>query len=115
MKWTSYTKGILAEYLAALLLLCKGYVIQERRYKTIWGEIDLIVKRGQTLVFVEVKKRRYFCQGLEAVTTMQRGRIEKAGQAYLASVKINFKTVRFDVIVATPRWLYHLQDAWRTI
>jgi putative endonuclease len=115
MKWTSHTKGLAAEYLASLFLLFKGYIPQARRYKTPWGEIDLIVKRGKTLVFVEVKKRKYLSSGLEAITAKQCKRIEKAGQVYLGSVNIDFNIVRFDVVIATPKRLYHLKDAWRTV
>lgn len=115
MKWTSYTSGLVAEYLASLLLLFKGYLTKERRYKTSWGEIDLIVQRGRTLVFVEVKKRKHLVAGLEAITTKQRQRIEKAGQIYLSSVNIKINKIRFDVVIVTPHRLHHLKDAWRTV
>lgn len=113
MKWTSYRKGIWAEYLASLLLLIKGYSIQARRYRTPWGEIDLIAKRGKTLAFIEVKRRQVYRQGLEAITLSQRNRIERSGQAYVASVKIDCNIIRFDVMIVTPWRLYHLKDAWR--
>ncbi len=115
MKWTSYTKGILAEYLAAILLIFKGYRILERRHKTPWGEIDLIAKRWETLIFIEVKRRKTFIQGLEAITSHQQRRIENAGQAYLASSKLNINSVRLDVIVVTSTWIHHIKDAWRVI
>jgi putative endonuclease len=113
MIWTSYTKGLIAEYLAAFLLLGKGYIPQERRYKTPYGEIDLIVKRRKTVVFVEVKRRATLRDGLEAITTTQRKRIENASQIYLGSCGFRFDKVRFDVVIATPNRLYHLKDAWR--
>ncbi|WP_010300043.1 YraN family protein [Candidatus Odyssella thessalonicensis] len=113
MKWTSYSKGIWAEYLASLCLMVKGYSIQARRYRTPWGEIDLIAKRGKTLTFVEVKRRQFYRQGLDSISLTQRNRIERSGQAYMASVKINFDIIRFDVMIVTPWRLYHLKDAWR--
>lgn len=115
MKWTSYTKGVLAEYAAALLLILKGYRLLEYRYKTPWGEIDLIVKRGKTLVFVEVKRRNSLVGGLEAITPHQQHRIENAGQAYLASSRLNTKSLRLDVIVVTSWRIHHVKDAWRVI
>ncbi len=113
MRWTSYTKGIFAEYCAAVLLLLKGYRILARRYKTPWGEIDLVAKRRKMLVFVEVKRRKTLLSGLDAITPHQQGRIENAGQMYLASSRLNTNSLRIDVIVVTPWWVYHLKDAWR--
>ena len=113
MKWTSYTKGVLAEYAAALFLLLKGYRLLEHRYKTPWGEIDLIAKRGKTLVLIEVKRRKSFFNGLEAITPHQQRRIENAGQAYLASSRLNTKSLRLDVVVVTSWRIHHVRDAWR--
>ena len=53
----SYRHGHVAEAAAMLLLLAKGFRPVARRYKTPLGEIDLIVKRGRTIAFVEVKAR----------------------------------------------------------
>lgn len=114
MRLTSYTKGIVAEYFAAALLRLKGYKILEHRYKTPWGEIDLIAKRRNLLVLVEVKRRKTLKIGLEAILPKQRSRIEKASQVYIGSAKIKFDQVRFDVIVTTPTRLHHLKDAWQT-
>lgn len=113
MKWTSYNKGILAEYCAAIMLLLKGYWIRERRYKTPWGEIDLIATKGDSLVFVEVKRRKSLLKGLEAITPHQQRRIENAGQAYRVSSKVKTKYTRLDVVVVTPTWIHHIYDAWR--
>lgn len=115
MKWTSYTKGVLAEYAAALMLILKGYRLLEHRYKTPWGEIDLIAKRGNTLVFIEVKRRRTLLQGLEAVTPHQQHRIENAGQVYLASSKLKTNSLRLDIMVVTAWRIHHVHDAWRVI
>ena len=51
----AYRHGLRAEIAAASLLLAKGYRILARRYKTPLGEIDLVVRRGSTIAFVEVK------------------------------------------------------------
>lgn len=62
--------GDLGEGIASRYLTRRGYAIVERNYRTRRGELDLIVRRGDTLVIVEVKLRRGTAYGdpLEAVT-----------------------------------------------
>ncbi|MCH7772468.1 MAG: YraN family protein [Bacteroidetes bacterium] len=54
----SYRLGLRAESVAAWFLRLKGYRVLERRYRTSVGEIDIIVRRKNTIVFVEVKASR---------------------------------------------------------
>lgn len=111
----SYQKGLLAETLALCLLWCKGYRLRARRYKTRLGEIDLIVSRGRTLAFVEVKARPDLMQGLEAVHPVSRERIQRSALLFCqANPGFDGHNWRFDTIVVRPRGLpYHLKDAWR--
>lgn len=51
--------GSLGESIAAKYLTSKGYVVLERNYRRKWGEIDLIVKREDAVIFVEVKTVSY--------------------------------------------------------
>src|SRR5262245_23358717 len=51
-----YRRGRLSEWLAAAVLLGKGYRLLGRRIRTPFGEIDLIALRGRRLAFVEVKR-----------------------------------------------------------
>ena len=53
----AFKLGVSAEGRAAVLLAAKGYRELARRWKSPVGEIDLVVRRGRTLVFVEVKAR----------------------------------------------------------
>ena len=53
----SYRQGIGAERWALLFFFCKLYWPIARRVRTPVGEIDLILKRGNVIVFVEIKKR----------------------------------------------------------
>lgn len=55
--------GRWAESAAALYLRCKGYQILARRARTRLGEIDIVARRGDTLIFVEVKMRRTLDSG----------------------------------------------------
>lgn len=80
------------------------------------GEIDVVARRGDILVFVEVKARSTVVVALEAVTPRQRRRIERAALWFSARQGSRFRTVRmrFDVIAVRPwRWPVHLSDAWR--
>jgi putative endonuclease len=106
--------GQRGEALAALLLRCKLYTVRDQRYKTPVGEIDLVVERGSTLVFVEVKSRareRDEAGALEAVNTR---RITRAAQYWLSRHPSEAeKSCRFDVIFLAPgRWPRHLINAF---
>ncbi len=51
----SKSLGQIGENIAAQYLQKKGYIILEQNYKKPWGEIDIIVKKGKDIIFVEVK------------------------------------------------------------
>lgn len=106
--------GRAAETLAALLLRLKGYRVLERRFKTPVGEIDLVVRRGGTLAFVEVKRRPDADAGLAAITATAQARIVRAAEAWLARhPEAAGRTLRFDVVVVAPRRLpVHLAGAF---
>ncbi|HTA77617.1 MAG TPA: YraN family protein, partial [bacterium] len=57
-KITSYLIGQKAENRAAAYLRLKGYSVLERNYRVPQGEIDLVARKGDILVFVEVKARK---------------------------------------------------------
>jgi putative endonuclease len=107
--------GRRAERRAALFLTLKGYRILSRRHRTPWGEIDLVIRRGGTLAFVEIKARRGEAEGLEAITPTARRRIARAAEAFLAGFPARPEAIRFDVVVVMPRRLpRHLPGAWRS-
>jgi putative endonuclease len=109
-----YWKGVAAEVLAAWLLRLKGYRILKRRYRNSGGEIDLIARRRNLLVFVEVKYRSNFQKGLEAIQPYQRGRIENASQIYLSSCIMKSPKIHFDVIVVSGYGkIKHFPKVWR--
>lgn len=88
-------EGIALRYLESL-----GYELVERNHRTRYGEIDLIVRDEETLVFVEVKYRRGTGYGspLEAVTQRKQEKIRAVAEAYLAESGEDFDEVRFDVV-----------------
>lgn len=91
--------GRMGERAAEFYYRLKGYQIVERNFRTRQGEIDLIVRRGETLVFAEVKTRgkNSIASPAEFVDEHKQRRIILAAKAYLARLgKEPF--VRFDVI-----------------
>lgn len=112
---TRYRKGLSSESRALWFLRLKGYRILARRYKTPFGEIDLVASRGRILVFVEVKARDIMSDGLEAVTPKSQERIQRAAMRFVQqSPGFQDHDWRFDAIVVRPRRLpYHMKDAWR--
>jgi putative endonuclease len=106
--------GHRAETVALWFLRCKGYRLLERRYKTPAGEIDLVMQRGQTIAFIEVKARKTVDAGVMAVTPQQSRRIANAAGFYVSRhPKAAMQFQRFD-IVAVPAylWPHHITNAF---
>jgi putative endonuclease len=110
----AYYGGHRGERLAALFLRCKLYRIVQRRYKTPVGEIDLIAERFGTTVFVEVKARRKAESEAETLEGVNRARIIRAAQYWLARHPAKAATsLRFDIIFLSPgRWPRHFTNAF---
>src|SRR5215510_9386483 len=92
--------GISGEDLACAELLRRGYAIVERRYRTRFGEIDIIAKDGSTIVFVEVKTRmtQDFGGASAAITARKQRRVARMAVDYLARQKLHECPCRFDVV-----------------
>jgi putative endonuclease len=109
----AYNRGLWAERLARWLLRAKLYRIVGERVKTRAGEVDIVARKGKTLVIVEVKARRSWDEAAEAVSSQQWGRLLRAAEILLAREPDN-TFLRFDVIHIVPgRFPRHLPDAWR--
>jgi putative endonuclease len=106
--------GRRAEWVAALLLMAKGYRILGMRLRTPQAEVDLAVQRGAVLAIVEVKQRRSLEEALLAVSPAQRERLRRAGRALAARLGRNKPSVvRLDLVALAPgRWPRHIADAW---
>ncbi len=99
----AFRVGISAESRAAALLIAKGYRILARRWRSPAGEIDIVARRRQTLVLVEVKARAQLDDAAEAVTVRQRRRIAAAAEAWLALYPDTaFTDIRFDAVLVAP-------------
>ena len=110
----AFRVGLSAESRAAALLVAKGYRIVARRFRTPVGEVDIVARRRNTLVFVEVKARARLDDAAEAVTERGRRRTVAAAEAWLAQNPDDIHcNIRFDaVLVAPQRWPRHIQAAF---
>lgn len=107
-------RGHVAEYLAALFLLLRGYRIVAIRHKTRLGEIDIIARKGDLAVFIEVKARVSEQGAIDAVSHATQKRIRDASDLWLAR-QPDFASLsqRYDIIAVLPgRWPRHFPDAF---
>ena len=111
-----YDTGLSGEQQAEEYLLARGYETVCRRWRAEDGEIDLIMRDGSCLVFVEVKNRPRGCagDGMAAVTPAKRRRMAHAALAFLAQREYQGCAARFDVVEITRDGLRHVQDAFRS-
>ena len=106
--------GRVGEQKAAEYLEKKGYKVIEKNYKTHVGEIDLIVKDGETIVFVEVKTRssENFGSPADAVDYKKREKYYKVATEYLLRKQKDGADCRFDVIEILNGEINHIIDAF---
>lgn len=92
--------GKRGEDLACAELERRGYAILARRYRTRYGEIDIVTERAGTVVFVEVKTRRTNNRGaaVESIPMWKRRRIGAIALDYLAWAGRLHHRCRFDVV-----------------
>jgi putative endonuclease len=92
--------GKLGENLACAALQQRGYAIIATRYRTKAGEIDIVARDGETLVFVEVKARAGddFGGAAAAVTPWKQRKVALMAMDYLARHRIDDQPCRFDVV-----------------
>jgi putative endonuclease len=110
----AFVRGHVAEAAALALLLAKGYRPLARRFAAAGGEVDLIVRRGDTIAFVEVKARGLMADALAAITATKRRRFSRAARAWLARHPGSAgKTWRADAVFVAP-WSMprHLEAAF---
>ena len=99
----AFRLGISAESRAAAFLIAKGFRILARRWRSPVGEIDIIARRRQLLIFVEVKARETLDDAAWSVTDRQRARIAAAAELWLARQgDHDFRDMRFDAVLVAP-------------
>jgi putative endonuclease len=106
--------GRRAETLAAWWLRLKGYAILARRVRTPRGEVDLVARRGHTLVFVEVKARATTTDASLALDDYRLRRVAAAAEALAPRFSRPNDDVRIDAVVIVPgRLPRHIVHVWR--
>ena len=102
----AFRTGVSAESRAAAFLMAKGYRILEKRFRTRYGEIDIIARRRNLVAFIEVKARASLDEAAYAVTARQQVRIVAAAQAWLMAHPEHADfDLRFDAVLIAPRRL----------
>ena len=111
--------GKRGERRAAWFYRLRGYTILERNARLPAGEIDLVVRRGATIVIAEVKTRQtlHAGEGHEAVTRTKRERMIRLGDQYAA--KHPHARLRYDILsIYWTGWRFvvtHFVDAFRPV
>jgi putative endonuclease len=92
--------GKRAEDLASRELVSRGYQILQRRFRTQYGEIDIVARDGGTLVFVEVRARagEDYGSAEDSITARKIWRMTRMAQAYLMVHRLGDVDCRFDVV-----------------
>lgn len=121
MPKTAHKTGHFLERWTTFLFFFKGYRLIVRNFTvgrgTGAGEIDLIFKHKNTLVFVEVKKRKTQTRAMESINALQQTRIVRASAIFLAKhPRFQSCQIRYDAVVYdNGLWPKHIQNAWRVL
>ncbi|MBT4989606.1 MAG: YraN family protein [Rickettsiales bacterium] len=106
-------KGLFAEYYSALYLIIKGYTIHKLRFRTKFGETDIIAIKKDVVIFVEVK---YVCKLdflYRAIFTSNSSRLSRNAKFFMRNGKYNKMRMRFDIIYVYGRMrIRHLKNVY---
>ncbi|MBK8574216.1 MAG: YraN family protein [Elusimicrobia bacterium] len=108
------TQGKEAEELALHHLEKKGYRLKTANYRTKMGEIDLIMEKGENIIFVEVRERKSNAYGTpaESVTSRKQKRIAKAALMFVKENRLANHYLRFDIVSVQNEKITHLENAF---
>lgn len=107
-------RGRISEWLAAAWLLIHGYRILALRYRTPLGEIDIVARKRDLIIFVEVKARSSHQSAVDAVSAPSRRRIRAASDIWISrQVNAAAFSMRYDILAITPgKFPRHFKDAF---
>lgn len=110
---TAYQSGFIYELRAAKYVRAQGYKVLERRFRAADGEIDLIARDGEVIVFIEVKARPGYRLGggAAAVDFDKMRRVHDAAAVYL-SRRAPEAPCRFDILEFTRAGVRHMKNAF---
>lgn len=111
---SSYRAGLIAEWRARMYLRIRGFKIVKSRYitgrNTGRAEIDIIAKRRNLVIFVEVKKRKCITDAFDAITTPQTLRLRRAAENWIVQNNWN-GDARFDIIAVCGRKIHWIKNS----
>lgn len=113
-KRSALRRGVVAEHLAAIALRLKGYRIVARNFRCRLGEIDIVVRKGDLIAFVEVKARHTVSEAFDAVGPDTQRRLSNAADIWISrqpdAARLSW---RFDIVAVLPRrWPIHFPEAF---
>ena len=114
--------GNYGETVAGDFLINNGYNILDMNYRNRYGEIDIVCKKNNIIIFCEVKSRytNSFGNPIESVTYYKQKQIIKLSQIYLLYKKYHNYNIRYDIIEVifnnknASFKLNHIKDAFRS-
>ena len=117
MKLNQNNQGLAAENAAALFLQQQGLSLIVQNYSCRYGEIDLIMREGKTLVFIEVRLRsnQAFTSAADSIDRRKQQKLIRAAQFYLQNQDLNcpcrFDAILFDnTLYQSPNWIRNAID-----
>jgi len=116
---STHARGNRGEAIALAFLQSRGLIIVETQYRYGRGEIDIIAREGEVLVFCEVKMRTSDRYGAPeyAVNRKKQAQVRKIAEAYLYEHEIREQICRFDVVAiemkAGRTEIRHLRNAFQ--
>jgi putative endonuclease len=107
-------EGRAAEEAARAHLESKGFALLQANYRTKLGEVDLVMKDDDAVVFVEVRRRKSAAYGRpeETVRSRKQGRVIKAAIEFIKENNLAGVPLRCDVVSVTPDGLTHFKNAF---
>lgn len=110
----THALGMQGEQLAYEYLKEKGYKILERNYRNKTGEIDIIAKKNNRIIFVEVKQKSSLKFGYprEMITSQKIKKIRDTAIMYLQSHKLIGNQIQFDCIEIIDKKITHIENCF---
>lgn len=112
----------ITEKIALFYLRLKGYHLIEKNFTvhngTGAGEIDIIMRKGKTIIFVEVKKRKTYLLAAQAIDINTQLRIVKSSAVFFQKhPEYSSFQVRYDAVLFKDKsfWPEHMKSAWRVL
>ncbi len=107
--------GAIAEEKACAFLQKKGFCLLDRNYHTAFGEVDLIMKDKDEIVFIEVRSRSYttFGTAIDSINKTKQQKVIKSAVHYLQKRKwLDKVNYRFDVVGCSPTIIEWIKNAF---